>query len=108
MERRHIIIRRELSLDRVYWIFADIRRLVIGLFGLIGMAGVAFGPIAGKLVDKALPWYTALFAIIGCLVFQAVMVAGGGIHVSAVVISAFGLDAFKQILQLSCVTIAFS
>src|ERR1700691_2438874 len=48
----------------------DRYRLVIGLFGLVGMLGVAVGPFIGRLVDRLVPWYAALCSTVLQLVFQ--------------------------------------
>ncbi len=82
-------------------------RLVIGLFGIIGIAGVTMGPIGGRLIDKLVPWYASLVSILMLLVFQALQTAAGGIHVAAVIIATFGLDVFRQNLQVSLSTAIF-
>ncbi|KAF9477685.1 MFS superfamily [Pholiota conissans] len=82
--------------------------LIIGLFGLLGIAGVATGPIGGKVVDRLVPWYGSLLCIIMLAVFQAVETGAGGVNVSAVIIAAFGLDVFRQMLQVSLTTAIFS
>ena len=82
-------------------------RLVIGLFGLVGMAGVALGPFVGRGLDKMVPWYGTLFAIVMSLVFQAVETGAGGINVAAVVIATIGLDVFRQMIQVSLTTAVF-
>ncbi|KXN85064.1 Putative uncharacterized transporter YgaY [Leucoagaricus sp. SymC.cos] len=82
--------------------------LVIGLFGLIGIAGVSMGPVGGRLIDKLVPWYTSLFGIFMLLVFYGIQTAAGGIHVAAVIIATFGLDVFRQNLQVSLSTAIFS
>ncbi|TFK22001.1 MFS superfamily [Coprinopsis marcescibilis] len=82
--------------------------LVIGLFGLVGMAGVAFGPAVGYVIDRLVPWYASLFSILGAIVFQSVQAGAGGINVAAVIITAFGLDVFRQMLQVSLTTAAFA
>ncbi|TFK38957.1 MFS superfamily [Crucibulum laeve] len=82
--------------------------LVIGLFGVVGMAGVATGPFLGRIVDIFVPWYASLLSIILLSAFQAIQVAAGGIHIAAVVISTFGLDIFRQMLQVSLSTAVFS
>lgn len=81
--------------------------LVIGLFGLIGMAGVSMGPIGGRLIDKLVPWYASLVSICFLLVFQAIQTGAGGIHVAAVIVATFGLDVFRQNLQVSLSTTIF-
>ncbi|KAF6749473.1 major facilitator superfamily domain-containing protein [Ephemerocybe angulata] len=82
--------------------------LVIGLFGLVGMAGVSFGPLVGYIIDKLVPWYASLVAVAGSIVFQVIQTAAGDRSVAAVVLAAFGLDVFRQMLQVSLTTAAFS
>ncbi|KAG7444106.1 MFS general substrate transporter [Guyanagaster necrorhizus] len=82
--------------------------LVIGLFGLVGMFGVAMGPLVGRTIDTLIPWYASLIAIIGMALFQAIQVGAGGINIAAVIIATFGLDVFRQMLQVSLVTSIFS
>ncbi|KAG6825945.1 hypothetical protein H0H92_001755 [Tricholoma furcatifolium] len=60
--------------------------LVIGLFGLVGMFGVAMGPIVGK----------------------SIQTGGGGISIGAVIVATLGLDVFRQMLQVSLTTAVFS
>ncbi|KAF6759133.1 major facilitator superfamily domain-containing protein [Ephemerocybe angulata] len=82
--------------------------LVIGLFGLVGMAGVSFGPLVGYIIDKLVPWYASLVAVAGSIIFQVIQTAAGDRSVAAVVLAAFGLDVFRQMLQVSLTTAAFS
>lgn len=82
--------------------------LVIGLFGLVGMFGVLVGPFAGRLIDKLVPWYATLIATLVLSISQAVQTAAGGINVSAVIIACFGLDAARQMQQVSLSTAVFS
>lgn len=80
---------------------------MIGLFGLLGMAGVSTGPFSGRIIDKLVPWYVSLIGVCAMLVFQAILVAAGGIHVAAVIVYTFGLDVFRQSLQVSLSTAVF-
>jgi hypothetical protein len=82
-------------------------RLVIGLFGLVGMFGVALGPFVGRRIDKVVPWYGSLFAILMSTVFQAIQTGAGGINVAPVVIATIGLDVFRQMIQVSLTTAVF-
>ncbi|KAG5642895.1 hypothetical protein DXG03_001902 [Asterophora parasitica] len=81
--------------------------LVIGVFGLVGMFGVAMGPLVGRLIDKLVPWYACLVGIFCLAVSQAVQTAAGGINIAAVVISTLGLDVFRQMLSVSLTTSVF-
>jgi hypothetical protein len=82
-------------------------RLVIGLFGLVGMAGVTLGPFVGRSIDNLVPWYATLFAIVMIILFQSIQTAAGGINVAAVVIATIGLDVFRQMIQVSLTTAVF-
>ncbi|KAG6918502.1 hypothetical protein DXG01_013862 [Tephrocybe rancida] len=75
--------------------------LVIGLFGLVGMLGVALVPLLGRWVDKLLPWHSLLINIILLICFQAIQTGAGGIHISAIVIAILGIDLFRQTTQVS-------
>ena len=67
------------------------------------MAGVAAGPICGPLVDRMYPWHAILISTVLLLLFQAIQTAAGGIHISAVIISCFGLDFLQQIQGIALV-----
>ncbi|KAJ3513444.1 hypothetical protein NLJ89_g2943 [Agrocybe chaxingu] len=82
--------------------------LEIGLFGFIGMAGVAGGPLSGRLIDRMHPWHALLIATTLLLVFQAVQTAAGGIHISAVIVACFGLDFMQQVQNVGLVIMIFS
>ncbi|KAJ3775997.1 hypothetical protein FB446DRAFT_355131 [Lentinula raphanica] len=75
--------------------------LIIGLFGLIGMVGVALAPLVGRFIDFLIPWQASLVACIGLLLFQIVQVVGNGLNIAAVVIATVGLDVFRQMLETS-------
>ncbi|KAF9047828.1 major facilitator superfamily domain-containing protein [Panaeolus papilionaceus] len=82
--------------------------LVIGLFGLIGMAAVSMGPVGGYFIDRLVPWYASLFCVFMLLIFQAVQTAAGGINIAAVILATIGLDTFRQVLQVSLSTAILS
>ncbi|KAK0460015.1 MFS superfamily [Desarmillaria tabescens] len=82
--------------------------LVIGLFGLVGIFGVAMGPLVGRAVDKLVPWYATLLAILCLMCFLAIQVGAGGIHIAAVIFATFGLDVFDNMIQISLATAIFS
>ncbi|KAJ3824850.1 major facilitator superfamily domain-containing protein [Lentinula raphanica] len=81
--------------------------LIIGLFGLIGMVGVALAPLVGRFIDS-IPWQASLVACIGLLLFQIVQVVGNGLNIAAVVIATVGLDVFRQMLETSLAISIFS
>ncbi|KAJ3976456.1 major facilitator superfamily domain-containing protein [Lentinula raphanica] len=82
--------------------------LIIGLFGLIGMVGVALAPLVGRFIDFLIPWQASLVACIGLLLFQIVQVVGNGLNIAAVVIATVGLDVFRQMLETSLAISIFS
>ena len=82
-------------------------RLVIGLFGLIGMAGVILGPFVGRGIDNLVPWYATLIAILMITLFQSVQTGAGDVNIAAVIIATFGLDVFRQMIQVSLTTAVF-
>ncbi|KAJ3486860.1 hypothetical protein NLJ89_g11771 [Agrocybe chaxingu] len=82
--------------------------LVIGLFGLVGMVGVAMGPVVGHIIDRLVPWYASLFSVAMLLIFQSVQLGAGGINIGAVIVAVLGLDLFRQMLQVSLTTAVFS
>ncbi|TFK41502.1 major facilitator superfamily domain-containing protein [Crucibulum laeve] len=82
--------------------------LVIGLFGLLGLGGVAMGPLGGRIVDNMPPWHAMLISTLFLLTFQAVQLAAGGIHIAAVIIACFGFDAARQVQNIALATSIFS
>jgi hypothetical protein len=65
------------------------------------------GPFVGRVIDRLIPWYASLCGVLMLLVFQAIQTGAGGINVGAVIIAAFGLDIFRQMLQVSLTTAVF-
>lgn len=85
-----------------------IHSLVIGLFGLVGMAGVLSAPLTGRLIDNLIPWVATVICTSGLLLFQAVQTGAGGINIAAVVIACFGIDVLRQMQQVSLTTAVFA
>ncbi|KAK7057734.1 MFS DHA1 protein [Favolaschia claudopus] len=81
--------------------------LVIGLFGLLGIAGIAMSPIIGRLVDGFVPWTASLVAITLVLASQIIQTFGGPINVGAIVVAAILLDLGAQATQVSLTTTIF-
>jgi len=82
--------------------------LVIGLFGLIGMVGVAMAPIVGRFIDFLVPWHASLVACLALLIFQVVQIVGNGLNVAPVILATVGLDVFRQMLETSLAISIFS
>ncbi|KAI0688983.1 major facilitator superfamily domain-containing protein [Cytidiella melzeri] len=82
--------------------------LVIGLFGLVGMAGVLSAPLTGRLIDNLIPWVATVICTTGLILFQAVQTGAGGVTVAAVVIACFGIDVLRQMQQVSLTTAVFA
>lgn len=76
--------------------------LPIGLFGLIGMVGIAFSPVYGRLVvDKFHPWLSVL---VGLLMVQTSVTVGtytGTFTIAGPIIQAIFHDAGMQTAQVA-------
>ncbi|KAG1785232.1 major facilitator superfamily domain-containing protein [Suillus plorans] len=82
--------------------------MIIGLFGLVGMLAVIIVPFFGRLLDRLVPWWSAVVSTVFLLVFQGIQTGAGGINIAAVIISCFGLDMFRQMQAVSFSTLMFS
>ncbi|KAI0687034.1 MFS general substrate transporter [Earliella scabrosa] len=78
--------------------------LVIGLFGLVGMVGVAMAPPIGHTVDRLVPWSATLFGSIALIIIFAIQTAAAGLNVAVVIIVCIGLDVFRQLQHVSLTT----
>ncbi|KAM5541185.1 hypothetical protein V8D89_005114 [Ganoderma adspersum] len=78
--------------------------MVIGLFGLVGIVGVAMAPLIGRAVDKLVPWSATLVALTMLLLTFALQTAAVGLNVGVVVLVTIGLDLFRQTQQVSLAT----
>ncbi|CDO75002.1 hypothetical protein BN946_scf184965.g4 [Trametes cinnabarina] len=78
--------------------------VVIGLFGVVGIVGVACAPLIGRIIDKLVPWSATLVAIIALIITFTLQTAAVGLNVAVVVIVCIGLDVFRQTQQVSLTT----
>lgn len=83
-------------------------RLVIGLFGLVGILGIVVAPLVGRSIDRLVPWLTAVIATVGLLLFQALQTGAGGLNIGVVVIVCFGIDVFRQYQQVSLMNAVYN
>ena len=77
---------------------------MIGLFGLVGMVGVAMAPLIGRTIDRLVPWSATLVGIVALMITFAIQTAAVGLNVAVVVIVCIGLDIFRQTQQVSLTT----
>ncbi|KIW08121.1 uncharacterized protein PV09_01056 [Verruconis gallopava] len=76
--------------------------LPIGLFGLIGIAGIAFAPIYGRLVtDRFHPWLSVLVGLLMVLVSVTVGTYTGTFTVAGPIVQALMHDAGMQTCQVA-------
>ncbi|KAG6847280.1 hypothetical protein H0H93_009096 [Arthromyces matolae] len=79
--------------------------LVIGLFGLVGMFGVAMGPFVGKAVDRLVIWYASLIGIIFVICFQAIQTGSGGINIGTVIVATIDPNARARLNAIMILSI---
>ena len=71
------------------------------------MCGVTLGPFVGRAIDKFVPCYATLLALLSSTVFQSIQTAAGDINIAAVIIAIIGLDVFRQMIPVSLTTAVF-
>ncbi|KAF8480646.1 major facilitator superfamily domain-containing protein [Gautieria morchelliformis] len=76
--------------------------LQIGLFGFIGMLGVATAPFVGRFIDTLVPWNASVLATFIMIVFQAVQTGAGGINIGAVIVACFGKKRHAGVPPCRC------
>ncbi|TFK96574.1 major facilitator superfamily domain-containing protein [Pterulicium gracile] len=76
-------------------------RLTIGLFGLVGLVGIALGPLLARLVKKLVPWYAGLFALFGMMITHGIYIGTATLSVAAVVAVCIALGAFIDLEQIA-------
>lgn len=64
-------------------------------------------PLVGRAIDGLIPWFAVVISVCSLLVFQAIQVGAGGVNVAAVIIVCFGIDVFRQMLQVSLASAVF-
>ena len=74
------------------------------MFGLLGISGVLMTPFFGRFIDRLVPWYATVFAILVLLAMQVTYVGAADVNIAAVVITTIGLDIGQQMQQVSLTT----
>ena len=87
-----------------YSVLKTLPSLGIGLFGLVGIFGVLMGPLGGRVLDRLVLWYGSLISELVFLLVLCIQLGAGGINIGAVVVVAFGIDVFNQMIQVSVTT----
>lgn len=73
----------------------------IGLFALVGIAGVCASPFVGRLIDGMIPWAGVAVGLLVIAASQAVWTGAAGLSVGAVVVTIVLLDIGQQLQQVS-------
>ncbi|PBK65681.1 MFS general substrate transporter [Armillaria solidipes] len=82
--------------------------LVIGLFGLVGIAGVCLTPFATLTIEKLHPWYGSVLSAILYACFQGLLVGTAGIRFAYILLAIIGITVFCRVLQVSLQMSVFS
>lgn len=87
----------------------DYSPLTIGLFGLIGIAAMLFGPLYARTVtDRFVPHLSVLVGLSCCAIAIALGTFIGKVHISGPVLQAFLLDFGMQTAQIANRTAIYS
>ncbi|CAK5278579.1 unnamed protein product [Mycena citricolor] len=81
--------------------------LVIGIFGVVGLAGICMSPLIGRAVDSLVPWAASFVAICFVLSSQIIETFGAEKNIAAVIIATLILDVGAQATQVSMTTVIF-
>lgn len=80
---------------------------MIGLFGFVGMVGVAMAIPVGRLIDRLVPWSAAVVSISLYILVTAIGVGADGLNIASVVIVCIGVDVLRQTIQITMTTWVF-
>ncbi|KAK0448009.1 MFS superfamily [Armillaria borealis] len=83
-------------------------RLIIGLFGLVGIAGVCLTPFATLTIEKLHPWYGSVLSAILYACFQGLLIGTAGIRFAYILLAIIGITVFCRVLQVSLQMSVFS
>ncbi|KAK0452017.1 MFS superfamily [Desarmillaria tabescens] len=82
--------------------------LLIGLFGLVGIAGVCLTPFATLTIEKLHPWYGSILSNVLYACFQGLLVGAAGLHFASILFAIIGITVFCRVLQVSLQMSIFS
>ncbi|GAA5839222.1 hypothetical protein JCM11251_006011 [Rhodosporidiobolus azoricus] len=82
--------------------------LTIGLFALVGVAGVLLAPFIGRLIDSLVSWSGVLLGISILLASQAIFTGAAAVNIGAMIVVIFLLDIGQQLQQVSNSTRIFA
>jgi hypothetical protein len=68
---------------------------------------MVIAPFSGRVMDLVAPWHGVMLSTILLLAFQTIQTGAGGINIAAVIVGCFGLDALRQVQNVSIVTLIF-
>ncbi|CAK5278573.1 unnamed protein product [Mycena citricolor] len=81
--------------------------LVIGIFGLVGLAGIGMSPLIGRAVDNLVPWAATFVSVWFVIASQIVETFGAEKSIAAVIVATLILDVGSQATQVSLTAVIF-